>query len=163
MLRAMGAHVAGAGGPVIVIEGLGPTGRLRGVDHDLMPDRIEAGTFMAAAALLPGSRVVLRGVVPAHLRAASEALRATGCTVRADPAGGALADVQVCAPPAGGLVPFGCMAWHGANRAALCTGTCYPEAGTVTHRTSFRPWHAWISIPWPRHRRSVTVGYHQNA
>ncbi len=51
MLNAMGARVRGAGTPRITIEGVE---ELSGVDHTVMPDRIEAGTFMMAAAITNG-------------------------------------------------------------------------------------------------------------
>ncbi len=51
VLNAMGAHVRGAGTPRIVVEGVE---KLRGVEHTVMPDRIEAGTYMCAAAATNG-------------------------------------------------------------------------------------------------------------
>lgn len=51
VLNAMGAHVRGAGTPRVVVEGVE---KLRGVEHTVMPDRIEAGTFMCAAAITNG-------------------------------------------------------------------------------------------------------------
>jgi UDP-N-acetylglucosamine 1-carboxyvinyltransferase len=52
MLNAMGAQVAGAGSPRITVHGVE---RLSGVDHRVIPDRIEAGTFMCAAAITNGT------------------------------------------------------------------------------------------------------------
>lgn len=57
-LNAMGARVSGAGSPAIHIEGVDC---LRGLDHRVGPDRIEAGTFMAASAITGGD-LVLRDV-----------------------------------------------------------------------------------------------------
>ena len=51
VLNAMGAHISGAGTPRIVIEGVD---HLRGVEHTVMADRIEAGTYMMAAAITNG-------------------------------------------------------------------------------------------------------------
>ncbi len=51
MLNAMGARVRGAGSPRLVIEGVSELG---GVDHTIIPDRIEAGTFVIAAAMTNG-------------------------------------------------------------------------------------------------------------
>lgn len=51
MLTAMGARIRGAGGPRIVIDGVESLG---GVEHRIIPDRIEAGTYMAAAAITNG-------------------------------------------------------------------------------------------------------------
>ena len=73
-LNAMGAKVEGAGTRRIVIEGVA---ELHGAEHAVIPDRIEAGTFMVAAAIA-GTRVTLRRVVPDHLKAVSEALVLAG-------------------------------------------------------------------------------------
>jgi UDP-N-acetylglucosamine 1-carboxyvinyltransferase len=72
-LNAMGARVSGAGSDVITIEGVE---RLHGARHRVMPDRIETGTFLAAAALtrgavrLCGTRADLLDAVLAKLREA---------------------------------------------------------------------------------------------
>jgi UDP-N-acetylglucosamine 1-carboxyvinyltransferase len=55
MLNAMGAKVRGAGTPRIIIEGVD---KLHGVDHTVIPDRIEAGTYIMAAAITNGEVVV---------------------------------------------------------------------------------------------------------
>lgn len=55
LLNAMGAKIAGAGTPRITIEGVKNLG---GAEHTIMPDRIEAGTFMCAAAITNGSLVI---------------------------------------------------------------------------------------------------------
>ncbi|MEI7958634.1 MAG: UDP-N-acetylglucosamine 1-carboxyvinyltransferase [Verrucomicrobiota bacterium] len=73
-LNAMGAKIEGAGTRRIVIEGVA---ELHGAEHAVIPDRIEAGTFMVAAAIA-GTRVTLRRVVPDHLKAVSEALVLAG-------------------------------------------------------------------------------------
>lgn len=62
-LNAMGAKVRGAGTGTIRIEGVEA---LRGVQHHIIPDRIEAGTFMVAAAIT-GGNVLVKGAVPEHL------------------------------------------------------------------------------------------------
>jgi len=51
LLNAMGAHIAGAGSPRITIEGVD---QLRGADYRVMPDRIEAGTYILASAITNG-------------------------------------------------------------------------------------------------------------
>ena len=76
-LRAMGAHVEGEGTHEIRVRGVAS---LRPVSHDVIPDRIEAGTFLVAGAL-PGGDVVVRGCVPDHLEALVEKLRAVGAEV----------------------------------------------------------------------------------
>lgn len=62
-LNKMGAKVRGAGTGTIRIEGVDV---LFGADHTIIPDRIEAGTFMVAAAIT-GGNVLVRGAVPEHL------------------------------------------------------------------------------------------------
>ena len=77
MLNAMGARIRGAGTPTVHIEGVAS---LRGVTYRPVPDRIEAGTFMLAAAATRGS-VTLRNVNPEHLRAVTHKLGESGVTV----------------------------------------------------------------------------------
>ena len=62
-LNKMGANVKGAGTATIRIEGVD---KLYGAEHAIIPDRIEAGTFMAAAAIT-GGNVLVKGAVPEHL------------------------------------------------------------------------------------------------
>jgi UDP-N-acetylglucosamine 1-carboxyvinyltransferase len=73
----MGAHVEGAGTDEIRIEG---AESLQPLNHSVIPDRIEAGTFLVAGAL-PGGDVVVRGCVPEHTEALVEKLRAVGAEV----------------------------------------------------------------------------------
>ncbi|NLJ74957.1 MAG: UDP-N-acetylglucosamine 1-carboxyvinyltransferase [Firmicutes bacterium] len=63
-LNGMGAKIRGAGTDVIRIEGVD---QLRGIEYAIIPDRIEAGTFMCATAITGGD-VVLKNVVAEHLR-----------------------------------------------------------------------------------------------
>lgn len=77
LLVAMGARVKGAGTGVIKVEGVR---ELHGTAHTIIPDRIEAGTFMTAAAITGGD-VVLENVVPEHLAAVAAKLRETGAAV----------------------------------------------------------------------------------
>ena len=74
MLVAMGAQITGAGGETIVIEGVES---LHGVEHPIIPDRIEAGTYVLAAAATRGD-VVVRGCAPEHLTALTARLAVTG-------------------------------------------------------------------------------------
>jgi UDP-N-acetylglucosamine 1-carboxyvinyltransferase len=83
-LNAMGARVSGAGSDVITIEGVE---RLGGVTHRVIPDRIEAGTFMVAAALT-GGEVTVRGARAEHLDAFLIKLREAGVAV--EPVAGGL-------------------------------------------------------------------------
>ena len=73
-LAAMGARIKGAGSDVITIEGVA---RLRGASHRIMADRIETGTFLAAAAATGGS-VTLHGTDAGTLDAVLEKLRESG-------------------------------------------------------------------------------------
>ncbi|MCX5730222.1 MAG: UDP-N-acetylglucosamine 1-carboxyvinyltransferase, partial [Deltaproteobacteria bacterium] len=59
---------------------------LRPLDHDVIADRIEAGTFLVAGAL-PGNDITVLGAAPAHLESLVEKLRATGASVEAVPGG----------------------------------------------------------------------------
>jgi len=76
-LIAMGARIQGHGGDVITIHGVE---RLHGVEHAVMPDRIEAGTFLAAAAATRGS-VTLTAAPVASLDAVIGKLREAGAGI----------------------------------------------------------------------------------
>src|ERR1700693_2737077 len=76
-LIAMGARIEGHGGDVIMVHGVE---RLHGVEHAVMPDRIEAGTFLAAAAATRGS-VTLTEAPVASLDAVIEKLREAGAGI----------------------------------------------------------------------------------
>lgn len=82
-LNAMGAKITGAGTRRIVIEGVK---ELKGVEHTVIPDRIEAGTFMAAAALA-GEEVKLRRVCREHMKAITAAIEQSGHRVEFNEAG----------------------------------------------------------------------------
>jgi len=79
-LIAMGAKIDGAGTRKITIEGVK---ELHGAEHEVIPDRIEAGTFLVAGAI-SGDDVTISRVNPAHLRAVSEPLRDAGFDVQAN-------------------------------------------------------------------------------
>ncbi|MGA8052104.1 MAG: UDP-N-acetylglucosamine 1-carboxyvinyltransferase [Burkholderiales bacterium] len=76
-LAAMGAKIEGAGGDVIRIDGVGA---LEGAAHRVMPDRIETGTYLAAAAAT-GGRVRLTGTAPGTLEATLDKLREAGAAI----------------------------------------------------------------------------------
>jgi UDP-N-acetylglucosamine 1-carboxyvinyltransferase len=78
-LVAMGARIAGAGTDVITIKGVGSLSPAR---HRVLPDRIEAGTLLAAGAF-PGNDLTVRGCVPAHLGALAERLKKAGAAISA--------------------------------------------------------------------------------
>ena len=79
-LTAMGARITGAGDDVITIEGVAS---LHGAEYTVVPDRIEAGTFMIAAALTGGD-VEVRGARADHLNAVILKLREAGVEVKED-------------------------------------------------------------------------------
>jgi UDP-N-acetylglucosamine 1-carboxyvinyltransferase len=80
LLNAMGASVRGAGGDAIVIEGRDV---LRGAHHTVIPDRIEAGTYLVAGALA-GDDVTVTRCRPADLGALVAELTAAGVEIAAD-------------------------------------------------------------------------------
>ena len=75
LLNTMGARITGAGGPRITIEGVAT---LRSCTYPVIPDRIEAGTFLLAAAITR-SRMHITPVIPDHLSAVLQKLRDCGC------------------------------------------------------------------------------------
>lgn len=77
VLNDMGAKIGGAGTDVITIDGVE---RLRPVEATIIPDRVEAGTFIIAAAITGGD-VVIRGCDAGHLDAPITKLRETGMTI----------------------------------------------------------------------------------
>ncbi len=76
-LNAMGAKISGAGTSAITIEGVE---RLRGVHYNVLPDRIEAGTYLVAAAIT-GGRIKIKDVQPAALDAVLAKLREAGAEI----------------------------------------------------------------------------------
>jgi UDP-N-acetylglucosamine 1-carboxyvinyltransferase len=79
-LIAMGAKISGAGTDVIRIEGVE---RLHGATHRILPDRIEAGTYLCAAAATGGS-VTLNGVSSGYLDAVVDKLLDAGCEITSE-------------------------------------------------------------------------------
>ena len=73
----MGADIRGIGTPTLEIHGVG---ELHGAEYRPVPDRIESGTFLAAAAIT-GGQVTVKKCRPDHLRAVIERLEAIGCKV----------------------------------------------------------------------------------
>jgi UDP-N-acetylglucosamine 1-carboxyvinyltransferase len=78
VLAACGARIDGLGSRRLTIQGVRA---LRAIDATIIPDRIEAATFAAAAAMTGGS-IRLEGVVPDHLEAALRKLEESGCTIQ---------------------------------------------------------------------------------
>jgi UDP-N-acetylglucosamine 1-carboxyvinyltransferase len=77
LLNNMGANIKGAGTDIIRIQGVD---RLRGCRHTIIPDRIEAGTYMIAAAATRGS-ITVENVIPKHLESVIAKLREIGAEV----------------------------------------------------------------------------------
>lgn len=76
-LNSMGADIMGAGTDVIKIKGVG---YLRGTTYSIVPDQIEAGTYMIAAAATGGD-VMVRNVIPKHLESITAKLRKIGVNI----------------------------------------------------------------------------------
>ncbi len=76
-LNAMGAKVSGAGSDTIIIEGVE---KLHGTHYNVMPDRIETGTYLVAAAIT-GGKVTLKDTFPDDLDAVLEKLREAGAEI----------------------------------------------------------------------------------
>jgi UDP-N-acetylglucosamine 1-carboxyvinyltransferase len=76
-LNAMGAQISGAGSPTITITGVK---KLHGAEHEVIPDRIEAATFLIAAGATNG-QVVVKGARADHLRAVIDKLSEAGVSV----------------------------------------------------------------------------------
>ena len=76
-LNSMGADVRGAGTDVIKIRGVN---HLHGTTYSIIPDQIEAGTYMVAAAATKGS-VLIKNVIPKHLESITAKLREMGAVV----------------------------------------------------------------------------------
>jgi UDP-N-acetylglucosamine 1-carboxyvinyltransferase len=76
-LNALGARINGAGSPTITISGVK---ELRGAEHEVIPDRIEAATY-AIAAIITNGEVTLRGARPDHMHAVLDKLKDAGAKI----------------------------------------------------------------------------------
>ena len=76
-LNSMGANIKGAGTDVIRIRGVE---KLHRTEYSIIPDQIEAGTFMFAAAATKGD-IMVKNVIPKHLEATTAKLEEIGCEV----------------------------------------------------------------------------------
>lgn len=77
LLKKMGAHIEGQDTSTIMVRG---TDRLHGAHHSVIPDRIETGTFLMAAAVT-GGKITAKNCKASHLGAVLDKLRDTGCRV----------------------------------------------------------------------------------
>jgi UDP-N-acetylglucosamine 1-carboxyvinyltransferase len=94
-LNKMGAKIEGAGTRRIIIEGVK---ELHGAEHDIIPDRIEAGTFLVAGAIC-GKGVTLKRAEPAHLTAVIDTLKDSGFQI-------AVNDKAISVSPNGAAKPL---------------------------------------------------------
>jgi UDP-N-acetylglucosamine 1-carboxyvinyltransferase len=78
VLNKMGAKITGAGTSNIVIDGVD---KLYGFAHEIIPDRIEAATYMIAAAITKGE-ITLKNVIPEHLKVVSDKLKKCGLCIK---------------------------------------------------------------------------------
>ena len=76
-LNSMGARISGAGSDEIIVEGVE---KLGAADHRVIPDRIEAGTFLVAAAI-SGGQIRIADVIPRQIESVLDKLREAGCTI----------------------------------------------------------------------------------
>jgi UDP-N-acetylglucosamine 1-carboxyvinyltransferase len=76
-LNKMGAKIKGHGTPIIEIEGVKT---LHGADHRIIPDRIEAGTFLVAALITKGD-ITIKNVLPHHIGAVLDRLQEAGASI----------------------------------------------------------------------------------
>ena len=83
VLNKMGARIEGAGTSVMTIEGVDS---LRPVEHTILPDRIEAGTLLVAAAI-SGGDVLVKHAQPEHMEAVVLKLREAGCAITTENGG----------------------------------------------------------------------------
>ncbi len=94
-LNKMGAKIEGAGTRRIIVEGVK---ELHGTEHDIIPDRIEAGTFLVAGAIC-GKGVTIKRAEPSHLTAVIDALQNCGYRI-------AVEDKAVSVSPNGAAKPL---------------------------------------------------------
>jgi UDP-N-acetylglucosamine 1-carboxyvinyltransferase len=84
LLNRMGARIDGAGSDRIVIQGVS---RLRGAEHRIIPDRIETGTFLVAAAITGGRLMLTNSSDPGQLTAVTAKLEEVGVRIKKLPSG----------------------------------------------------------------------------
>ncbi len=76
-LNSAGARISGGGTGTVIIDGVD---ELKGTEHTVIPDRIEAATYMAAAAVT-GGNIRLKKVIPEHLTSVNEVFKKSGCEI----------------------------------------------------------------------------------
>jgi UDP-N-acetylglucosamine 1-carboxyvinyltransferase len=131
VLNKMGAHIIGAGTDTIVIEG---KEGLHPIDHAIIADRIEAGTYMVAAAAT-GGNVYLRGITFDHLEAVGHTMREAGVVVEREGDG-----IRVVGEPPFKPVRFGTEPYPGFPtdmQAQLMTLMCFADGVSVIEEKVF--------------------------
>ncbi|MHB1418329.1 MAG: UDP-N-acetylglucosamine 1-carboxyvinyltransferase [Bacillota bacterium] len=83
LLNSMGARISGAGTNIIKVEGVAS---LHGTSHSVIPDRIEAGTYMVAAAAA-GGNILVENVITEHLKPVMAKLKETGVEIQEEGTG----------------------------------------------------------------------------
>jgi UDP-N-acetylglucosamine 1-carboxyvinyltransferase len=101
-LKAMGAHIEGAGTPRVTIEGVE---ELHGADYTVIPDRIEAGTFMIAGAITNGE-IKLNNVRLDHMMAVTEKLREVGVIIEGVNGGAEIGTMRHLQPTDAAALPY---------------------------------------------------------
>ncbi len=130
-LNKMGARIEGAGTPRIVIQGVD---ELHGVEHTVIPDRIEAGTFLVAGALA-GKQVNLRRTRPDHLTAVTDVLKECGHHVEAN---GDIMSVRPGSNPTGADIQTEAYPGFPTDmQAQMCALFCYTPGISVITETIF--------------------------
>ncbi len=82
-INQMGGKISGLGTKTVTIEGVSS---LHGAEHTIMPDRVEAATYMVAAGMTRGN-LLLKGANPEHLKAVIDKLRETGMEIKRENGG----------------------------------------------------------------------------
>ncbi len=149
-LNAIGASIRGAGTDVIRIDGVG---EFRGADHTIIPDRIEAGTYMFAAAITGGA-LTIEEVIPKHLEAVTAKLREAGVEIDVGPdrvhvrREGVLMPVDLKTFPYPGfptdLQPLGMALMTGAEGTSIVTENVFE--GRFRHVDEFKRMGARIKV-----------------
>lgn len=130
-LTKMGAKISGAGTDTIIIDGVD---KVNGAEHTIMPDRIEAGTFMTAAALTGGD-ITLLNVVPEHLKPVTAKLRESGMEIIEN--GNSVKVRGIARPSALDIKTHPFPGFPTDMQAQLSAYTCFAEGTSVIVETIF--------------------------
>lgn len=95
MLNKMGAKIKGSGTHELVVEG---SSKLHGIKIDIIPDRIEAGTF-AIAGIITNSNITIKKIIPGHMEMFLNKLQAAGANFRLNKVDNNFADLEIQTNP----------------------------------------------------------------